>query len=180
MTHKVSDDQYGKLRRRLDEVARRVDQGTILFNPVMSALTLIIEGEFPRPHFKRNMSKEKGWTLESDVGFNPVISSVDDLERVKFLNYDEHSILCAELEKRAKKMKANFGQQHAEWLLEHQNQIPESWRGTYIVFPGTVWHDSGSDSRLPYLLWYGGRWCLHFRWLGGRVSSGGRVVRLSK
>ena len=42
----VADDQYGLLTRRLDEVKRRVDEGTLPFDPVMKALTPIIEGKF--------------------------------------------------------------------------------------------------------------------------------------
>ena len=42
----VADDQYGLLTRRLDEVKRRVDEGTLPFDPVMKALTPIIEDKF--------------------------------------------------------------------------------------------------------------------------------------
>lgn len=44
MTRKsVSDGEYGQLWRRLEEVARRVDEGTIPFEPTMSCLQAIIE-----------------------------------------------------------------------------------------------------------------------------------------
>lgn len=44
MTRKrVEDDQYGQLWRRLTEVARRVDEGSILFDATMENLTKIIE-----------------------------------------------------------------------------------------------------------------------------------------
>src|SRR3989344_1903021 len=47
MTRKcVTDDQYGQLQRRLDEVARRVDEGTLPFDSVMRALQSFIEGKF--------------------------------------------------------------------------------------------------------------------------------------
>lgn len=180
MTRKrVSDDQYGQLQRRLYEVARRVDEGAVPFDYTMSALQLILEGDIPVPAFKRDMAKEAGWTLESDVGFNPAISKVSDLERVEFFFRTESFVSGTELEERARKLNANLGQKHAEWLLEHQDKVPESWRGTYLIFPGTVWRRGGGRSA-PYLHWSGGQWCLRFGWLDGRFGSGGRLVRLSK
>lgn len=47
MTRKyVTDDQYGQLKRRMDELARRVDEGTIPFDHTMRALQHFIEGKF--------------------------------------------------------------------------------------------------------------------------------------
>lgn len=44
MTRKsVLDEQYGQLWRRLEEVARRVDEGTIQFEPTMAYLQAIVE-----------------------------------------------------------------------------------------------------------------------------------------
>jgi len=46
MTRKnVADDQYGQLCRRLGEVARRVDEGSIPFDTTMQSLQLIVEGD---------------------------------------------------------------------------------------------------------------------------------------
>lgn len=48
MTRKrVEDDAYGRLWRRLDELARRVDEGTLDQHRVMKILTHTIEGEMP-------------------------------------------------------------------------------------------------------------------------------------
>ena len=45
MTRKcVTDEQYGNLNRRLDEVKRRVDEGTLAYNATMSAIQALIEG----------------------------------------------------------------------------------------------------------------------------------------
>src|SRR3989344_6526933 len=79
MTHKcVADDQYGQLWRRLEEVARRVREGTIPFDPTMTALQKVVEGmvqqtavrlfvDYTRP--LANMIKEDGrfdW-VNSDI-----------------------------------------------------------------------------------------------------------------
>ncbi len=45
MTRKrVSDEQFGQLSRRADEVKRRVDEGTVPFGRAMNGLQLITEG----------------------------------------------------------------------------------------------------------------------------------------
>jgi hypothetical protein len=44
MTKFLSDEQYGQLQRRLAEVARRADQGTIPFASTMDRVQAIIEG----------------------------------------------------------------------------------------------------------------------------------------
>src|SRR3989344_5324097 len=47
MTQKcVTDEQYGQLRRRVDELVRRTDEGTLLFDVVMAALQNVIRGKF--------------------------------------------------------------------------------------------------------------------------------------
>lgn len=40
----VTDGQYGQLWRRLEEVARRVREGTIGFSQTMTALQGVVEG----------------------------------------------------------------------------------------------------------------------------------------
>jgi len=48
MTRKcVEDDKYGRLWRRLDELARRVDEGTLELYRVMEILKHTIEGKMP-------------------------------------------------------------------------------------------------------------------------------------
>ncbi|MFZ6015673.1 MAG: hypothetical protein ACOYUZ_04960 [Patescibacteria group bacterium] len=46
MTRKsVTDEQFGRLQRRLGELARRVDEGSVEFEPAMTALQLLVEGK---------------------------------------------------------------------------------------------------------------------------------------
>lgn len=179
MTHSVSDEKYGKLRRRLDEVARRVDQGTIPYDPVMSALTLIIEGEIPGPIFSRDMRKEAGWELVEDAT-EPVEIRIGDLELASFLYQHETFVSGEEMRNRAKGMGVMLGQRHAEYLLGHQEEIPAEWQKYYLVFPGTVWRGRNGGLSVPYLDWLGGRWYLSFGWLGPDFRSGVRLLRPRK
>ena len=52
-----------------------------------------------------------------------------------------------------------------DYLLAHQELIPESWKGKYIFFWGTIYSRAG-DGRCVYCLyWSGGKWTRIFRWL---------------
>lgn len=181
MTRKcLTDDKYGKLIRRLDEVKRRVDEGTLPYDSIMSAFTLIIEGEFPKPIFKRDLCKERGYTLIEEGPQHPEGVTVADLELREFLNYDEKYISGKELQKRAVELNARLGQHTVEYLLEHQTEIPEDWRGTYLVFPRTIWQFSDGSRDVPCLGWRDGRWQLSFPWLGCDWSSLYRFAVVSK
>ncbi len=116
-------------------------------------------------NFKFDKTK-KGWTLVEDVGFNPAIKSVKDLILTPFLKDGENSINSEELISRARgKLKANYGQIHAEYLLEHQGEIPEEFRKYYLVFSGTIWRGPDGLRSVPYLCWSGGQWYLDWHWL---------------
>ncbi len=53
-----------------------------------------------------------------------------------------------------------------DYLLAHQELIPEEWKGKYIFFWGTVYRDSDGCLCVRYLCWGGGRWVWGCRWLG--------------
>lgn len=160
MTVAVADETLGKIAREQYELFRRV------------------EGRFfSQNSFKRDMSKE-GWTLLQDVS-EPEIS-VAFLELVPFLREGEQSIIGEVMTERSKELGANLGQRHAEYLLEHQEEIPQEWRSFYISFPGTIWRDPHGYRDIPCLRWSDGGWDLLFRWLGDRWRSDGRLVRPRK
>ena len=117
---------------------------------------------------------EDGWTLLEDVplalGENP------QFDLAEFLKDGETLIGGEEMRRRAKDLKAHLGQQHAELLLAHQDQIPEDWQKFHPTFPGTVWQD-GHGCNVMGLSWDGGRWYLDFR-LFDVWHSDDRLVRL--
>ncbi len=88
-------------------------------------------------------------------------------EILGFLKEGEESIVGHEMIKRAAEMKANLGEDNGRYLLDHQQDIPESLRGKiYFAFTDfcVFWLDG---------CWVG-RWNLlgDFYWDGG-----GRVLR---
>lgn len=125
--------------------------------------------------FKRDMCKE-GWKVVEDVGEVELLLP-DKLELVPFLIEGKKYINREELVRRVKEQKANLGQRQAEYLFEHQEEIPKEWRQYYLVFTGTIWRGRYGPRRVPCLVWRGGRWCFGFYWLGGGFGSRVRLVR---
>jgi len=53
-----------------------------------------------------------------------------------------------------------------DFYLAHPELIPESWKGKYVFFFGTVYRDAVGGLYVRYLSWLGGRWNWGFHWLG--------------
>lgn len=123
--------------------------------------------------------RQDGWTLLENVARR--ITSVRDLELVPFLKGGETSVIGEEMARRARvELDANLGQEDAEFLLAHQDEIPAEFQKYYLVFPGTVWRFSGGCRCVPCFDWGGLRWVLDFFWLGCGWGSDGRLVRPRK
>ena len=120
-----------------------------------------------------------GWTLIEDVS-EPGEISISSLELLSFLKSGESFVSGNTMADCAKENGANLGQRQAEYLLSHQEDIPQEWRQYYLVFLGTVWRDADGYRFVPFLCRYGGQWRLLFAWLDGDWFAFGRLVRFSK
>ncbi len=130
------------------------------------------------PVFQFDMTKE-GWTgPPEDVDSR--INSVSNLELLSFLKPGESYVNGEVMKKRAEEQNANFGQLDAEWLLDHQSEIPKEFRKYYLVFPGTVWQDSSGRRYVAYLSWCDDGWYLVFDWLDCDWDSGSRLLSFRK
>lgn len=131
----------------------------------------------PPPLFQRDM-REEGWKLIEDTP--RTISSAAKLEQVSFLKKGEDYIDGEELILRARGgLRANYGQHDAEWLFEHQEEIPEKLREFYLLFTDTIWQACDGRRSVACLRWGGGRWDLRFRWLDASFFlSHDRLVRV--
>ncbi|MBI2033928.1 MAG: hypothetical protein HYT13_02415 [Candidatus Liptonbacteria bacterium] len=140
-----------------------------------------IEGKFVggvTPAFVHDKTKE-GWTLIENTPRR--ITSVRDLEIVPFLKKGESYVNGEEMVRRARvEFDANYGQEDAEYVLEHEAEIPKEFRPYYLVFPGTVWQASRGGRHVPYLDGDGSRWSLDWDWLRGAWGLSGRLVRPRK
>lgn len=116
---------------------------------------------------------KKEWKLLEDIPF-----SGEDLTPmiVRFLSRNGDHISRDKVRQRTKKLGINLGQRHTEWLLEHQNFIPEEWKEYCLLFLGTIWQDHLGCCFVPSLDWDGESWCMYFRRLDGQWVSDFRLV----
>jgi len=145
-----------------------------------TSLQNVIEGRFELDLdgrvFSRDMSKE-GWTLLEDER-EPWPISIADMELVSFLEEGESYVSGEEMIRRSREeLNANLGQRHAEFLLEHQEEIPKEFRECSLIFPRTIWRDRCDCRLVAYLRWCGKRWCLGFGWLGNDFYDSVRLLR---
>jgi hypothetical protein len=124
--------------------------------------------------FKYDKRKD-GWTLLENSS-RRISSSIDAVSFLKNENLVKGNVMA----QRAVELDANYGQEDAEWLLEHQDMIPAELRNFYLVFPATKWRRLVGDRRVPYLRWDGRRWRLNFLWLGLAFRAYVRLVRPRK
>lgn len=177
MSAKTYDRQSGKLIARisenLPEMSSDVMQGWI-DNP--KGLQKFLEGLCPVnivPSFRFD-KRQDGWKLLENT---PRRLTSANIEGISFLKGKEPCINGEEMARRAVTLDANLGQEDAEYLLEHQDEIPAELRGLYLVFPGTKWRDADGCRRVPFLSWYDGQWILYFYWLDYVWNSYDRLVR---
>ena len=129
--------------------------------------------------------------VASISGAIPAVSQRQDLikdnsfrpftpEFISFLKENESSVTGDIMRLRAKGLKANLGEKHAEYLLYHQDLIPKKLRKKHtLVFPGTVWRDSAGFRFVPCLMWHHYSWyllwfCLDFNWHSNALIVGAR------
>lgn len=178
---RVAGVAYYELDGQLLEIKRQIRQPNgypFDLLQLKAHLQAAIEGRFGlvAGNLKRDRRND-GWMLLENqprrIG-GPIVG-------VPLLNNDELSMNGEMMAQRAITLDANYGQEDAEWLLEHQeDMIPAELRNYYLVFPATKWQHAGGDRGVSYLRWRGGRWVLGFCWLGYVFNGDFRLVRPRK
>lgn len=175
----ISGRKTGELCRLLEERGKGDQQFQLLVENIDRLVFFLgqLEAGVEKPvKFQNDMTK-KGWTVVGDVS-DPESISVDALELIAFLKKGEQWISGGEMLARARELGTMLGQPHAEFLLDHQAEIPKEWQEHHIVFPGTVWHDPDGLLSVPSLYWRGGQWHFVFDWLGWGAEIRWSAVRL--
>jgi len=54
-----------------------------------------------------------------------------------------------------------------DYLLEHQDLIPDDWKIKWVFFWGTIYRDADGRLCVRFLYWNGGQWGGGYDWLGG-------------
>lgn len=97
-------------------------------------------------------------------------------ELVPILAEGESSVSGGTMVARAQELGANLGQEDGQFILEHQDEIPQEFRGRiYLVF--TAWRFPSLPQYVAYLLWHGHRWYQHWYWLVPDWFENARLVR---
>lgn len=127
-------------------------------------------------HPSDTLAAEYGFTVLEDV--EPSRFQIKDLELVPFLKPEDDGSVNGEiLRARASDLKANLGLMDAKRLLDNQAEISTEFRGSVLVFTGTLLRDSGGSLPVAYLCWRGGGWHLSFDWVVFDFNDNGRLVR---
>ena len=175
---KVAGNLYYELDGQLMEIKRQLRQPSgYPFDPsiLKSHLQVAVEGRFSQASTSFRYDKRKdGWELLENTSRRLTTASING---ISFLKENESSINGEEMVRRARmELDANYGQEDAEWLLEHQKEIPVELQNFYLPFPGTIWRGASGGRLVPYLDRDDVQWVLNFRWLGRVWNSRGRLV----
>ncbi|MAF14074.1 MAG: hypothetical protein CMI53_04265 [Parcubacteria group bacterium] len=151
----VADDKFGLVAKRCWELQRRVREGTIDPDVAAEAIQAIME--------------DKSLPAEMTIGDRTY-------EILGFLRGDEKSVPGSVMVERAKEMQANLGQDDGQYLLDHQEEIPQALRGKVVfVFPD--WRRPGDPGCVACVDWRGNRWVQDWYWLDCVWYDIDRVLR---
>jgi len=161
----LTAEQYGKLRRRLDDLIRRIDQGTLPFRPTMKILQDLIE--------RKAINVVGKHIIDCDA--NPSIPEgliVFEHKKGGQLEWNPDKVsLYRSREQRGNKLreelenKAVLNINVLDFLLKYPEIIPDSWKGKYVFFWGTICRDSDRRLCVHYLYWGGGKWRRNYGYL---------------
>jgi len=166
MTRKrVTDEQYGRLSRRTEELKRRVQEGTLSYEGVMEILQNVIEGLFiASPLFKVTVDYTQ--TLKQMISAGKYDWASNDITTEHFpiqgKSQQEKDIIIFHFNRTitsddaiAEMDKAGFRPATIEELLALGAAQPELQEQFPIVAFGSVWRHSDGNRSVSYLLWNG-------------------------
>jgi len=178
--NRVSDEQLGQLARKQHDLFRRVREGSLEPDRVLSGLQAIIEGG-PMATFDPVAFIGKGWSIRPEDQVLTTAPLKIDPKKVVFKNMfrDGETVLNGEERLRRHQEAKNIclGVENFYWCWTHQDQLPEEWKLTengevrYVLFDATVLRRPGGGRHVLCLYWSGGQWYWRCRWLDDGWSA---------
>ena len=110
-----------------------------------------------------------GWELIRD-NIEPDQFSVLQLEMLAFADGTE-DIIGDPMVNLILEMEGLLGQCHAEYAVDHQDQISSDLQKFSLVFPGTIWRSPDGNHQVPCITYRQGQWDLIFGILEGGFDS---------
>ena len=173
---RVADELYGRLQRRLDEVARRADEGSISFEPTMDALQQIIEGRFGQKLDEYPVTIDYGMSLadmieaghydwtNSDITAEhfPIKGRGKAEVKLELVHFDRAVSTDEALEELDKQ---GLRPAKIEELLAFGAAYPEIQHEFPVICLGSVWSDRDDGRSVPDLGRRGSRRRLYLDWV---------------
>jgi len=133
MTRKcVTDEQYGQLSRRLGELLRRVDEGTIPFDRSFADAQLLVEGKTFQPHIidcDANPYLPEGW---KEVEYHKKGGMFEwDPTKVRLHlspNQQNNKTIKGHNLRKELEQEPVLNANVLDYLLAHPEPIPEDWK----------------------------------------------------
>lgn len=165
---KLTDEEIGKIYRKTNEMIRRLNEGTIHYPDVLDGMQRIIEGKSRR--LRLDLIPQKH-IIDTDADpFIPEGFTLMEHKKSGLLKLDvlKISLYLSEKQKRggikANNLKKELSSKPVmnanvlDYLLEHQELIPEEWKSESIFFWGTIYCDLHNNPCVRYLYWLGSKW----------------------
>lgn len=184
----VTDEQYGNLWRRVTELVRRVDEGTIPYNPIMDGLQNLIE-ESTKPIYNIVVDYNRSLADMIKAGkYDRVNSDINskhfplkgkgkhelNATLFHFDRYIESDDAIAEMDKQG------YRPGKVEELLALGEKYPDLQKEFPIVALGSVWRDPYGYRDVPCLSWYGSERDLYLSWFDDRWIADYRFLAFRK
>ena len=103
-----------------------------------------------------------GWTVES----HDTLGEIDLKDIELYLDPEQSKGIEGNKLRKKLKDKKVLNAVVLDYLLSHQDLIPEEWKGRYVYFWGTIYRNSNGYLCVRYLVWYGSEWNWDYNWLG--------------
>lgn len=176
---KITDEQYGKLQRRLEGLRRRIDEGTIPFDLGMQKLqTLIEEGvrlafdvvvDYSRSLAQMVEAGEYDW-VNSNISEENFPIEGDECHELRIVLFHFGRVMDSD-EVVAIMKREGFRPAKIEELLALGEAHPNLQKEFPIVGLGSVWQDRDGLRHVPHLYKLGSKRYLYLYWFEYRSNA---------
>ncbi len=128
-------------------------------------------GDGPLKHDKTS----DGWNIVVDVP-GPVALSADSVKLLALGEEGEY-LVGEDAVAKVEELDGLLGQRHAEYLLDHPDELPEEFQKFSLVFAGIMWVSPEGNHQVPCATWRNGSWEFTFGILEGGLDSRDRLVQ---
>jgi len=199
MANVVGDEILGKIARQQNEWFRRIREGSLSSEEILGVHQLLqdfADGKLPGlPGLARGTHELKRRELVIDLGADPFIP--EGWEKVQHQseglwtwNPEEVELFISPEQTKGGRIQGHklrkllvgkrvLNANVLDYLLEHQELIPESWKGGYTFFFGTIYR--GLDGKLCVRCIFegGSKWDWNSVWIEGSFCSNFPVAVLA-